>query len=334
MKKVLAEAARIIISIMVVLIMTTNTATAYSISNQVANDSTFQMDVKDFTVQNAGNQLSIKNYETNDVSSQERLLVSKKTNDWQITIDYTDTTNGYIMILCTTNSEKSLKVSIEGTNELIYMYNLNPNQWTTLSFSEGNGSYTVTIYQNIEENKYKRLLEQEIDVELSNDLPPFLSANQYVNFTNALTVIQKAKELTQDCQTDIEKISAISNYVVSTMTYDYEKAENVSSKYLPSLEEILKSKTGICLDYAALIVGMLRSQNIPAKMVFGYSGEEYHAWISVYIEEQVSSLCGMTYYDEEHWLHMDPTFASGQNNSRAVLRYINNSDNYSVKYCY
>lgn len=229
---------------------------------------------------------------------------------------------------------KRLKATVEGDEGKRYQYNLTSSQWTILPFSKGSGNYKITIYQNVSGNKYRPLLDEVINVDLSNELNPFLAANQYVNFTSDSKVVQKASELVQNAQNDAEKVSAIYNYIVSNMTYDYDKAENISSPYLPDLEEILESKKGICLDYSALIVGMLRSQNIPAKIVIGYSGEVYHAWISVYLEEEVTSLCGMTYYDEAHWLHMDPTFDSGNNSSRAVLRYINNSNNYAGEYYY
>lgn len=309
------------------------TASAYASSNQVANNRDFQTNVE-FTTQVTSQQTNVSTNGTNNTNPKKQLLVSKNTTTWQASIDYTDAADGYVMVQCTTNSGKALKVSVEKTDGLRYMYDLTPSQWAVLPFSEGSGTYKVTIYQNKVDNIYRELLSQKIDVALSNDLNPFLSTNQYVNYANAETVIQKASELTKDCQTDAEKIAAIYNYVISNMTYDHEKAENVSSHYIPDLEEILESSTGICFDYASLIVGMLRSQNIPAKMVFGYSGKEYHAWISVYVEEEIQSLCGMTYYDADHWLHMDPTFASGGKNSWAILKYINNSNNYTSKYYY
>ena len=47
----------------------------------------------------------------------------------------------------------------------------------------------------------------------------------------------------------------------------------------------LRTGRGICFDYASLTAAMLRSQNIPARLEIGYSGDVYHAWISVYTEE-------------------------------------------------
>ena len=41
---------------------------------------------------------------------------------------------------------------------------------------------------------------------------------------------------------------------------------------LPSVDETLKTKKGICFDYAALMTAMLRSQGIPTKLEIGYQG--------------------------------------------------------------
>ena len=57
---------------------------------------------------------------------------------------------------------------------------------------------------------------------------------------------------------------------------------------MPNIEQTLKSKSGICYDYAALMAGMLRSLNIPTKLVKGYKNDlnNYHAWNEVLIEDK------------------------------------------------
>ena len=71
---------------------------------------------------------------------------------------------------------------------------------------------------------------------------------------------------------------------MKNFTYDYDKAATVSSGYLPVVDTVLDSKTGICFDYAAVMASMLRSQNIPTRLEIGYAGDAYHAWISVYVK--------------------------------------------------
>ena len=64
------------------------------------------------------------------------------------------------------------------------------------------------------------------------------------------------------------------------------EAEKEPLKFVPQLDEILSSKSGICYDYAALFAGMLRSEGIHTKLVKGYKNDmkEYHAWNEVLID--------------------------------------------------
>ena len=104
--------------------------------------------------------------------------------------------------------------------------------------------------------------------------------------------------------------------------------------YLPVVDSILSSGKGICFDYAALMTAMLRAQNIPARLEIGYaSGGIYHAWISVYLEQQ-GWVNGIIYFDGKSWKLMDPTFASSANSSKSVMKFIGNRSNYRTKYVY
>jgi len=95
---------------------------------------------------------------------------------------------------------------------------------------------------------------------------------------------------------------------------------------------VLERKKGICFDYAALMAAMLRSQNVPCKLVVGYAGEVYHAWISVWTEEN-GWIDGMIFFDGHAWKRMDPTFASSQSGGKEITEYIENGK-YTAKYLY
>jgi transglutaminase/protease-like cytokinesis protein 3 len=81
------------------------------------------------------------------------------------------------------------------------------------------------------------------------------------------------------------------------------------------------------------MTAMLRSQEIPTKLVIGYTGSVYHAWVNVYIEGQ-GWVDNVIYFDGHDWKLMDPTFASSGGNDPAVLEHIKNSANYKAKYSY
>ena len=95
---------------------------------------------------------------------------------------------------------------------------------------------------------------------------------------------------------------------------------------------MLEKKSGICFDYASLMCALLRSQNIPTKLVVGYSGTAYHAWISVHLEE-TGWVDNIIQFDGEHWSLMDPTLAAN-NDTKSVGKYIGDGSNYLAKYYY
>ena len=102
---------------------------------------------------------------------------------------------------------------------------------------------------------------------------------------------------------------------------------------VPDLDQILEIKKGICFDYAAMMTAMLRSQEVPCKLVVGYAGVAYHAWISVY-KEKDGWIDNVIYFDGTTWKRMDPTFASSANKSEAIMKYIGDGSNYTEKYIY
>ena len=133
--------------------------------------------------------------------------------------------------------------------------------------------------------------------------------------------------------TELEKVQAIYEYVIHALAYDTSLASTVQTGYLPDLDAVLEAKKGICFDYAALMTGMLRSQSIPCKLVVGYAGEAYHAWISVYTEKD-GWIDNVIYFDGATWKRMDPTFASSGEQSDEIMKYIGDGTNYIDKYLY
>ena len=123
------------------------------------------------------------------------------------------------------------------------------------------------------------------------------------------------------------------NLEAAQRQYDYNKAATVQSGYLPDLDQVLAEKKGICFDYAAVMTAMLRSQGIPTRLVVGYAGDVYHAWINTFIP-QTGWIEGVIYFDGETWKMMDPTFASSAKQSKQIMEYIGNGSNYTVKYLY
>ncbi len=264
------------------------------------------------------------------VSAQAAGALVKK-NDRAV-IDYSYAKDGYVMVQYTAETERRLKVQLKGPTTK-YTYNLTPGQWAVFPFSDGNGDYQVGVYQNVEGNKYASVLSLTTTVELENEFAPFLHSNQYVDYDAAPDAVALAAELMADKEETIKKVEAVYDYVVANISYDRELAATVKSGYLPVLDEVLEKKTGICFDFAALMTGMLRSQGIPCKLVVGYAGQAYHAWLSVWSEE-TGWVDGVIFFDGASWQRMDPTFASSANGSAEIMDYIGDGNNYTAKYFY
>lgn len=260
-------------------------------------------------------------------------LVQKNSN---ASIDYSNTADGYVMVRYTASSTKKIKAQVTGPSGTVYTYNLTPGSaaWTTFPLSDGNGGYKVTVYQNVSGTKYAAVLSATFTATMGNPFAPFLYPNQYVNYAqNATKTIAKAEALCNGLTDPLDKVKAVYQFVVTNLTYDKEKAATVKSGYLPALDTVLTTKKGICFDYAALMTAMLRSQGVPCKLVIGYAGTAYHAWISVY-SEQSGWIDSVIYFDGTTWKRMDPTFASSGKQSSSIMKYIGNGSHYTAKYIY
>ena len=65
----------------------------------------------------------------------------------RVTIDYSNTQDGYVMVNFTGTTKTRLKVQVIGP-ATTYTYNLNVGEWTTFPLSDGNGDYTVSVLEN------------------------------------------------------------------------------------------------------------------------------------------------------------------------------------------
>ena len=262
-----------------------------------------------------------------------------KTNQ-KATIDYSNTSDGYVMVKFTASTSYRVKVLVMGpntsTDSTRYQYDLPVGQWVTFPLSDGSGKYTVKVMEQKSNGKYGVALDASFNVALTDEFAPYIRPNQDVNYSDTVSpnTLAKAKELCDGVTDPLVKVSKVYEYVVKNLTYDKAKAENVKSGYLPVLDDVLAAKKGICFDYAALMSGMLRSQGVPCKLVTGYvSTGGYHAWISVWTEKD-GWIDNAIYFDGTTWHRMDPTFASSGGGSDDIVKYIGNGSNYTIKNSY
>ena len=251
----------------------------------------------------------------------------------KVVLDYSNTVDGYVMIKYTGLNTK-VKTQITGSSGVTYTYNQSlAGGYDVYSLSDGNGDYKISVFENISGKSYSMIFSFTITVTLKDEFAPFLLSNKYVNYSASSKVVLKSFELCASKKTTLEKIKAIYEYVIGNFTYDYTLAKTVQSSYIPDLDADMDKKSGICFDYAAIMTAMLRAQSIPTKMVFGYTGSVYHAWISTYSIES-GWVTASIYFNGKEWKLMDPTFASSAKSSGEIMKYIGNGQNYTAKYLY
>ena len=249
-------------------------------------------------------------------------------------LDASHTENGYLMLRYDGEVSK-VKLQITIPDSTVYTYTLNPDSYgtyETFPLSGSNGTYQADLYENVTDDKYALIFSQSLDVTLKDEFQPYLYPNQYVWFTNDSKVTKKGQDLSETSADDLDYVQQVYHYVIENITYDEQKAETVASGYIPDPDATMEAGTGICFDYASLMTALLRSQHIPTKLEVGYSGEAYHAWISVYLDE-VGWIDNIIAFDGKDWSLMDPTLAAS-NSADSVKKYIGDGSNYTVKYSY
>ena len=109
----------------------------------------------------------------------------------------------------------------------------------------------------------------------------YLVPSESVNYDDESKVVQIANELCEGKSKEQAK-KAICRYMTDRFCYDYILAFKLTQdpyKREPDIDRLLERRTGICTDFAAATVAMLRSQGIPAVYAVGYADGKCHAFV-------------------------------------------------------
>ena len=208
----------------------------------------------------------------------------KKTKkDGSLTVDYSHSDQGYIMVKASKGKKKyKLRVKMDDTT---LTYDLNSSgDYEVLPLQYGNGKYTVSLYKNVSGKKYSEEGKVTVKAEMPDELSAFLYPNQYVNYTASTACVVEAEKICKD-MTDQSKIyKTICDYMKSHFAYDYVKSVSVKSGVLPEIDDAWTKHMGICQDLSAIMVAMLRSQGVPARLMIGtLNSSTYHAWVTAVV---------------------------------------------------
>lgn len=176
----------------------------------------------------------------------------------------------------------------------------------------------------------------------SSELSLYLQDEEYIACSNP-TMISLAQSLTAGAASDYEKAQLIFDYVNTAMTYD----ESDVYAGQGSLSALFNLR-GVCTDFSALMVALLRAAKIPARIVGGYLFKELseiedfqifsgtnlaHAWVEFYQEGfgWVPADPTQSYYMKGIRLPARQSFASFPTWGHVVYGYGTNMQTYSVR---
>lgn len=252
-------------------------------------------------------------------------------------IDASNSSQGYLMIKLKKAMSGSYRILVNADDiNVRYTFQLNNSgNYEVIPITEGSGSYTVSVLKVTSAGKGTVMFKQALSVSVSDSFLPFLTPNQFCMYNSGSSCVALSSTLCGGNKDTIAKTAAIYDYVINNISY-VSTAENGANGYIPVPDTVLANKSGICFDYASLMAAMLRSQKIPTKVVVGYAGDIYHAWISVYVDGS-GWIDGYIYFDGNKWNRMDPTFAASakdENDYKSIVDFISDGSNYSVIYYY
>ena len=233
-------------------------------------------------------------------------------------IDFSNVSQGYIAVQYMGGPEDEPVVKVnygdyEDTFKLIGE--------DILPLTCGDGTYTIKVYQRQKGGKYKSVLTKDLSVTLENQLLPYLYPSQLVNYSDSSLAVQRSDEMCGEAASDLDKLKLVYGYIIDNIEYDYTKAANVESGYIPSVDSTYISKTGICSDYSVMMAAMLRTQKIPVKLVMGYLNgtSVFHAWNEVYLKD-MGWVTVNIYVDAKVFNMLDTTLAASKSDEEVAKK--------------
>lgn len=120
-----------------------------------------------------------------------------------------------------------------------------------------------------------------------------------------------AQKLTEDKESDYDKILAIHDWVCSYLYYDQDSIDQgQTADYTAG--DVLNSRKAVCLGYANLFAALSRSVGIPCNVVSGYAlgvGED-RQWTQTTIQTTEANHAWTEAYADGRWIIIDPTWDS------------------------
>ena len=249
----------------------------------------------------------------------------------ETSIDYNNTSEGYISVAYTGDADKKCKLQIRKDGQMQNFTVQRDAKAFPLCFWDGR--YTAMIAQQIEGTRYKSLVTLPFDVNLRTPFVPWLNQNTYCDYGPDSTCVRVAAGISRAFSGDVRRITGIYQWIIGNIEYDYALAKKIREKnmtwWLPEPDGVIEAGKSICWGYSSLFAAMCRSQGIPCKIVVGpVKGTGNHAWNEVY-SRKPGIVNGLA-IQANAWSRLDLTFMDTSRGGAAA--FVREDTNYTAEY--
>lgn len=170
----------------------------------------------------------------------------------------------------------------------------NPGQWLKKVYlRSGPGDYEVQLLVKTDLKEQSFLIYDTIKVQSQFSWDPNVLPSHYAE-SDSPVIINLAKAITKNKKTNTDKAKALYEWVKQNISYDYMTLEKFSKglSYIDvhgqdvSALYTLQNRIDVCVGYASLYAALLRSINIPTRIIFGDTPQGEHAWNEVFIDNK------------------------------------------------
>lgn len=253
------------------------------------------------------NQESTKEENTTEISAQDNQDPITQTLETKKLISYKDS---YDFEHTPSVTAKIFQVTLLKDNQTVlnkFYYAQEKTFALNIKLSKGYGDYTLIYseYDGINVFK-KKTLEQKYEISYKKtafNYKPKVSSSVQANHPE---IIDLAAQITQNIESEFEKMMAINGWITQHVVYNYSPT---SYSQKNDALTTLNKKTGICMGYANLFAAIARAAGLETKVMTGKGktgGKTYyHQWNEVKINNE--------------WYFIDTTWNAGLKNKETFI---------------
>ena len=185
----------------------------------------------------------------------------RKTEHGTYGIDLSNVDKGPVVL--SLSSDAGLRLWVRhGNHDAIYAV---PGDGSVFSvpLPYGSGDYEVHVLEHVDGRHYRYAATVPVDAYVQDQASPFSYAGLYVPFEASDACVVEAVLLADRARSLEGFVASVERFVHGRLEYDEDYVPGPLSAHVIDPDASLRAGKGICLDYAALVAAMLRSQGVP-----------------------------------------------------------------------